>query len=290
MITESFPPLAMRDVELEQVAGVELIELGEIDVVGPAIDAPEVEVLDVQLESAGAFGRGVAANQQSRWAPARWRRERSLPTFLRLRRGNSVPTLVERLRFGGPELVQITSDYHPEDAELQAFLRTTKERWFLAHMALTFPVRKGPPLDSATVQVHLYDDGDPSQTIAFSILPLSAGKPYEKTRGFTIGPNVNGGVVGISLGSVSGAVTTHGTDYLIGGPELSADPAWQFQPTPAQKLVGSTRLSMILRVPNGRTGKMSIDLSATILNGVFQRHQVPLRSRKSSDSFFERSF
>lgn len=233
MIIENFPPLTMRDIELEEV--------------------------------------------------------RSAPRL----RGKKLPTLMERLAFGGPELVQISSDYHPDDADLQAFIRGSQERWVLAHLAVTFPPREGPSLESATVQVNLGDDGDPPGTIAFSILPVVAGTPYEETDTFTVSPNVTiGSAVGISLGSIGKQRVQHGEEaFLFGGPELSPRPAWHFKPTSTQELVGSTRLSMILRVPNGRIGKIGIDLSADVFKGPrFRRRQVPLLPQGTSDSHFEASF
>jgi hypothetical protein len=233
MVVESFPPLAMRDVDLEEVGA-----------------APRL-------------------------------------------RGKKLPTLMERLAFGGPELVQITSDYHPDDADLQAFIRGAQQRWVLAHLALTFPPREGPPLKSATVQVNLDDDGDPPATIAFSILPVVEATPYEETETFTVSPNVTiGSAVGISLGSIGRQRVIHReAAFLLGGPELSPRPAWHFTPTLAQELVGSTRLSMILRVPNGRSAKISIDLSAEVLDGPrFRRRQVPLQPEGTAEGHFEATF
>jgi len=208
-------------------------------------------------------------------------------------RGKKPPALMERLAFGGPELVQISTDYHPENADLQAFIRGSQERWFLAHLAVAFPPREGPPLESATVQVNLADDGDPPATIAFSILPVVAGTPYEDTDTFTVSPNMTiGNVAGISLGSFGKQRVQHGEEaFVLGGPELSSRPAWHFRPTSTQELVGSTRLSMILRVPNGRIGKIGIDLSADVFKGPrFRRRQVPLLRQGPSDGRYEASF
>jgi hypothetical protein len=171
----------------------------------------------------------------------------------------------ERVLFGGPAVTAISSEYHPEDGDLHAFITGSHDRWALVHMAITFPPTEGSPVERAKVQVNLSDDGDPSNTIAFSLLPLSSGMPYEETNSYTVSPNVTAGGTGISLGSVGKSVIHKGTDtFLVGGPELSAAPAWSFRHTKAQELVGSSRLSMTVRAPRGRSAKISVHLEAEI--------------------------
>lgn len=207
-------------------------------------------------------------------------------------RGPVLPSLSERLQLGGPVFVPISADYHADDADLQAFIRGSQERWVLAHLAVTFPPRDGPPLESATVQVNLGDSGQPAATIAFSILPLASGTPYERTGSFTLSPNVTiGAAAGISLGSAGTQIVQHGQDsFVIGDGELSAHPAWHFQPTPTQPLAGSNRLSMIVQVPAGRTGTISVDLSAQVRTGTFRRRQVPLAPDAAADGHVEATF
>lgn len=208
-------------------------------------------------------------------------------------RGRKLPSLKDRLKFGGPLFARITTDYHPDDADLQAFLHGSQERWVLAHLALGFPSSDGPPLATASVQVNLGDDGEPAETIAFSILPVAAGTPYEESEKFTINPHATvGHTVGISLGSFGRETVRRGQEvFLTGDGELTSRPAWHFKSTPTHKLAGSMRLSMILRVPNGRVGRISIDLSATVLDGApFRRRQVPLSPQGSSDGHYEESF
>ena len=75
-------------------------------------------------------------------------------------------TLSDRLEFGGPMVVPIDSGYHPEDSELQVFLKAQSEnfRFALAQMSVNFPFGK-PPLATASVEVDLADDPRPDRPL-----------------------------------------------------------------------------------------------------------------------------
>jgi hypothetical protein len=142
-------------------------------------------------------------------------------------------------------------------------------------MSVNFPLGK-PPLSRARVEVNLSDDANSGSTLAYSIFPTHLGSPYEVTQGYEIGPELTVGPVAAKAGTASTTVTEHGIRHFVdGGPELSAHPAWTFQPTPVQKLVGSTRLVMVIRVPVGRSGALTVDLHAAIKRRFIKR-QVPL--------------
>jgi hypothetical protein len=193
-------------------------------------------------------------------------------------RAKSLPTLSDRLRFGGPLVTQIDGRYRPDDEDLQAFIRGNKDmyRFALALVAVDFPSYDGPPLAGAEVSVRLRDDGNPSQTIAYSVLPAAAGSPYELSRGYNIGPSLKIGPIGVS-GKDERTTVEHGErTYVSGGGELTPNVAWTFQPTPTQQLSGSTRLSLVIRVPAARIGQMSVDVGATIEEGLFRKRRIPL--------------
>jgi hypothetical protein len=217
----------------------------------------------------------------------------AVPTGPHFRSGPR-PKLTERLTFGGPRVTAISNSYHPEDADLQAFIAGSHDRWTLAHLAVTFPSADDPPLVSAKVQVHLADDGDPPATIAFSLLPLSSGTPFEETRSYTVSPSVTAGGISISLGSVGTQKEVHGTDVFIsGGGELTAAPSWAFTPTATQPLVGSSRLVMILQTPPGRIGRISVDVEAEISerpDWKLRRQRIPLVSDDPADAHAEIAF
>jgi hypothetical protein len=192
-------------------------------------------------------------------------------------RGASPPPLRDRVQLGGPQFVSIDERYHPDDADLQAFLRDTRHRWVLAHLSLTFPFADGPEISTAELQAHLSDDGPQPETIAFSLLPTRAESNHQQTREFTLAPKVDvAGIGGIELGSIgTTSVQASGDAFLSGGPELSPTPRWQFKRTATQRIEGTTRLSMIIQIPRQRVGAMTIDLAATVTTR-FRRRQVPL--------------
>jgi hypothetical protein len=215
-----------------------------------------------------------------------WRVQRRLRSSLR-----------DRLQFGGPAVTPISSAYHPEDADLQAFIVGSNERcerWLLIQLAISFAPSEGPPLETATVHVNLSDDGEPSKTVAFSLLPLTSGTPYDETSTYTVSPSVNAGGLDISLGSAGKSIVHHGSQtFLVGGPEISATPTWTFMRTATQQLVGSWRLSMTVRAPQGRTGKISVDLEAKVakrLGWTFKKKRIPLPVGDPTDSHGEVTF
>jgi hypothetical protein len=222
-----------------------------------AVEAfPELAVAPVVLEAAdGEIARAPGAHE--------------------LRAGE---TLTDRVEFGGPLLTEIDSSYRPDEADLQAFLRTkTAEfRFVLGHMSVNF-VEGDPPLVRATVEVRLSSSSGHEDVIAFSLFPVRAGTSYESGRGFSLSPSLQVGPVTASIGSFDRQATDHRTSYfLLGGPELSSRPLWRFQRTRAQALVGPSRLVMVIQAPVGVTAALSVDLSAQVQRGVFRKHDVAL--------------
>jgi hypothetical protein len=190
--------------------------------------------------------------------------------------------LKSRVLFGGPEVVPIDSSYRKDDADMQAFVSARQEhvRFVLALMSVNFPIGT-PPLATASVEVDLDDDAATGRTIAYSIFPANLGSAKDLTDTFQLQPNLTFAGVGGTLGTIGKSTTAHGNEnYLIGGPELSPHPAWTFRSTKAQKIEGSTRLSMIIAMPIGRTGSLSVSLQASIVKKNrllrFFKRQVPL--------------
>jgi hypothetical protein len=198
-------------------------------------------------------------------------------------RGRPVPLLTDRLRFGGPQVTLINDRYRPDDQDLQAFVRANSatKRFVLALMALDFPLCDGPQLVGADVAVTLRDDGGPSETIAYSVSPLTCGSPYELSRGYTISPNLKIGSIGVGGQRQAGKVDHGECSYVFGGGELTANPSWTFRPTETQKLEGSTRLSLVIQVPCRRAGTMSVSVGAAIDEGRFRKRRVPLQGALS---------
>jgi hypothetical protein len=189
-------------------------------------------------------------------------------------------TLSDRVEFGGPLIVPVDSAYSPANSELQAFLKAQAGsfRFALAQMSVKFPFGD-PPLATASIDVDLADDAATGQTFAYSILPTNLTSPKEETHGFMLQPNVTVVGTGGSIGGPSWSTTDHGTrTYMIGGPELSPHPAWMFQRTPAQDIEGSTRLIMVIQVPAGRTGSLTVSLTASLHKTRlrFFKRQIPL--------------
>ena len=92
-----------------------------------------------------------------------------------------------------------------------------------------------------------------------------------------VAPTLTVGPVAAGLGSADVSTHDQGTrDFVVGGPELSAHPAWIFQPTPVQELVGSTRLVMVIQVLVGRTGTLGVSLQAQVEQRRFRKHQITL--------------
>ena len=189
-------------------------------------------------------------------------------------------TLSNRVEFGGPLVVPVDNTYHPEDSNLQAFLKAQagKFRFALAQMSVKFPFGN-PPLATASVEVDLDDDAATGQTFAYSILPTNLTSPKEATKSFTLQPNVTVAGTGGTIGGPSWSTTDHGTRaYMIGGPELSPHPAWMFQRTPAQVIEGSTRLVIVIQVPAGRAGSLTVSLQASVEKKRFRffKRLIPL--------------
>ncbi len=194
-------------------------------------------------------------------------------------RREDAPDLKDRVEFGGPLVTTIDERYHPEDADLQAFIRgqADRVRFLIAHMSINFPRSFPPPLAEASVEVVLEDDTNSGQTVAYSLFPTRAGTSYDLSRGYTISPTLTVGPVTASLGSQNTGVVDHGTrDFVLGGPELSAHPTWSFQPTPVQELVGPTRLIMIIQTPKASKGSLSVNLAAQIDQGWWRKQRIPL--------------
>ena len=194
--------------------------------------------------------------------------------------GRAKETLSDRVEFGGPLVVPVDSTYRPEDPDLQAFLKAQapRFRFALAQMSVKFPFGD-PPLATASVEVDLVDDNETGQTSAYSILPTNLTSPKEETRGFTLQPNLTVAGTGGTVGGPSWSTTYHGTRaYMIGGPELSPHPAWMFQRSPAQDIEGSTRLIMVIQVPAGRTGSLTVSLQASLYKTRlrFFKRRIPL--------------
>jgi hypothetical protein len=201
-------------------------------------------------------------------------------------RSRSAPLLGDRVEFGGPLVTPIDDTYRPDDADLQTFVKGLANRWrfVLAHMSVNFPSSNPPALSRASVQVSLDDDANTGDTLAFSIFPTHAGSSYDITRGFSIAPTLTVGPVGAGLGQADFGTTDHGTrDFVVGGPELSAHPAWIFQPTPVQELRGATRLVMVIQVPVGRTGSLGVNLQAQVEMRRFRKHRIPLEGASDAN-------
>jgi hypothetical protein len=191
----------------------------------------------------------------------------------------SQETLTGRVEFGGPVIAPVDSTYHPEDAELQAFVKAKAGslRFVLAIMSVHFPFGD-PPLATANVEVDLKDDTATGQTLAYSVFPANVGFAKDVSRGFALQPNLTIAGTGGTIGGPSWTTADHGTEaFLIGGPEFSPRPAWKFRRTHAQDIVGPTRLVMVIQVPIGRTGSLSVSLLASIEERfLFSKRQVPL--------------
>jgi hypothetical protein len=188
-------------------------------------------------------------------------------------------TLTGRVRFGGPVIAPIDGTYHPENAELQAYLKAKAGslRFVLALMSITFPFGV-PPLVTASVEVSLRDDTKTGQTLAYSVFPANTTSAQDVSHGFALKPDLTILGTGGSIGEVTNSTVEHGTKaYLIGGPELSPCPAWRFRRTDAQDIEGTTGLVMVVQVPADRTGSLSVSLLASIEERFrFAKRQVPL--------------
>ena len=194
--------------------------------------------------------------------------------------GGAKETLSDRVEFGGPLVIPVDGTYCPGDPDLLAFLKAQapRFRFVLAQMSVKFPFGD-PPLATASVEVDLADDAATGQTFAYSILPTNLTSPKEETRSFALQPNLTVAGTGGTVGGLSWSTTDHGTRaYMIGGPELSPHPAWMFQRTPAQNIEGSTRLIMIIQVPVGRIGSLTVSLQASLHQTRFRffKRQIPL--------------
>ena len=173
--------------------------------------------------------------------------------------------LTGRVEFGGPLVVPVDNTYHPEDADLQAFVKAQAGslRFVLAVMSVNFPFGS-PPLATASVEVELADDAATGQTLAHTVFPANLGSAKDVTRSFELKPNLTVAGVGGALGGPGWSTVDHGNQaYLIGGPELSSQPAWMFRRTPAQEIEGPTRLVMVVQIPLGRVGSLSVSLQAS---------------------------
>lgn len=195
-------------------------------------------------------------------------------------KGPKLPTLSDRVEFGGPSVVPIDSKYCPGDSKLQAFLNAHAGsfRFVLAEMSVNFPFGK-PPLATASVEVDLEDDDATAETFAYSILPTNLTSPKDATKGFELQPNATILGTGGTIGGASWSTTVHGSQaYMIGGPELSPHPAWMFRRTSAQEIEGSTRLVMVVQVPDDCTGSLTVSLQASVhKTGLrFVKREIPL--------------
>jgi len=188
-------------------------------------------------------------------------------------------TLTGRVEFGGPVTAPLDGTYHPEDAELQAYVRAKAGalRFVLALMSVNFPYGV-PALSTASIEVDLRDDAATGQTLAYSVFPANLGTAKDMTHGFTLAPDLTIAGTGGSIGGPSWTTVEHGAQaYLIGGPEFSPRPAWRFRRTSAQRIEGPTKLVMVIQVPAGRTGSLSVSLLASVEERFhFSKRQVAL--------------
>jgi hypothetical protein len=136
-------------------------------------------------------------------------------------------------------------------------------------MALDFLESDGPRLDSATVQVHLADDGAQPDTTAFSILPIRAVAPTGAGVDYKINPTA----FGFSLIEVNGKLSPKGKAFLRGTGELSPRVTWKFTRRRGQPLEDSTRLVMVVRSPKGCQAKVEVKLKASVRTGKIFRYK-----------------
>lgn len=174
--------------------------------------------------------------------------------------------LTGRVEFGGPVSMPIDRNYHPEDVELQTYLEAKDGslRFVLVIMSVNFPYGE-PDLVTAEVKVELSDSGETGQTLAYSLYPTELSNAKDANRSVTIKPDLTIAGVGVSGGELDRGSVEHGTvSYVIGGPELSARPSWSFRKTPTQAIDKPARLGMVIQVPVGCTGSLTVTLGAAI--------------------------
>ena len=176
-------------------------------------------------------------------------------------RREDAPDLKDRVEFGGPLVTTIDERYHPEDADLQAFIRgqADRVRFLIAHMSSHFPRSFPPPLAEASVEVVLEDDTNSGQTVAYSLFPTRAGTSYDLSRLYvlatlTVGPVTAPAWVRRTPESWTTALETS----CWAGPSCRPTRHGSFQPTPVQELVGPTRLIMIIQTPKASKGSLSV--------------------------------
>lgn len=249
MITEKYPDLTMKDIPLvlESVSFRALASEADVDSYGFEADSSST------------------ADSSRRADYYRYRAVR-------------VPPIISdaRLRFGGPFITEIDKSFHPEDADLQAFLsaKSQQYRWFLAHMAVTILKGDGPRLESAKVNVTLSDDGTPTGTIAYSVHPEAVEAPTRQAPTFTLNPTA----AGISVGSVTLQPVRRKKIFLASSGVLSTNVSWTFTRLRSQPLEqSSTRLVMVISAPSQTKARsLSVSFSGMVRIGHF-RHKVEPR-------------
>jgi hypothetical protein len=195
-----------------------------------------------------------------------------------VRRSRAPQPLADRVRFGGPLFTPIDSRYLPEDQDFQALVAgATDKRFLLATISVDFPPSDEAQLADAIVEVALRDDAEPSEVIAYQLIPLTAGTQFEVTRTYSLKPSIKVGPVGVDVNGQTASVDHGERTYLNGGGELTANPSWTFTPTKTQKLEGPNRLRMLIQIPRERTGTMSVTIRATVGGGRFWKRRVPLQ-------------
>ena len=219
----------------------------------------------------------VAATLRSRQRPTRGR-----PSDVSGRRAPAVE-LAGRLSLGEPVGVAITPDFAAADAELCAFVQAEIDaaRYWLVHLACTFTLGDGDPLDKAWLAVELAraDGGVTGRPIAWSMSPMRLSRAIEQSRTLKLGADAKLAQAGVEVArTVEGSVV-----YLEALHLRESTPTWEFTRTDADEIRGATLLALVVRAPVGAVVDGSVELTAALRSRRFGvipfRAELPDRPR-----------
>jgi hypothetical protein len=142
-------------------------------------------------------------------------------------------------------------------------------RFFLVHLAITMLGDRAEPFVEVQVDVPLEGSDGVAEPIAWSMAPDRLDDKIQLSREFSINATLK--VVGIGAveggpeaGWTAGKTINKKQPFLLAARELTARPEWRLRRTEASDIDGMTRLSLVVRAPEGTTTRGTVKLSARV--------------------------
>jgi hypothetical protein len=183
--------------------------------------------------------------------------------------------LEDRVLLGGPFVIPMTAERHPE---YRAFIEAEAPHsvYHELHMALSFENQRGESrLDTATVGLTMTAPAPAVAPVAWSMLPSRLDGPASSDVKVELKPQLKLAGAELSALSMSGTIGPAATPFLLARRELRSDPSWELRRTRTQSLDGSqVRLVMVVRAPRHAVSTLTLTVRASTKTTVLRRYRA----------------